>query len=275
MPRVSAKQKNKDDGADGGVRTLLVAAKILDAVAHFRGEVRLVDLARMLHMTLPRVSRHVATLRSLGFLEKAEPLEAYRLGTKLLTLGQVALDQSSLASVAYTHIGRLRDQVGRTILLVGNAKEGATVLMCFPSRETTTLMVHPGTILDYPSSPSARLIRAFGSEEAASAGAPSARLEIADSRGETWLETRIHHALANFCDFEVDVQGDGFGSIVAPIFDHHDHIVAVVSLVMTSSSFNGVVEESLTRAVKDCAARISSSLGSTAWDRRRVKAHAT
>jgi DNA-binding IclR family transcriptional regulator len=267
MPRLKSNQKKKPQPTVGGVQTLLVAAKILDAVAHFRGPVRLTDLARMLRMTLPRISRHVATLRSLGFIEKAEPSEAYRLGTKLLILGQVALEQTSLASVAYGHVHRLRDQLGHTILLVGNSNEGAVVLMCVASNHTTSIVVHPGTRLDFPETPSARLFYAFddvfaaAEKERLKSGLGGAKYD------EEELLARLNRGLAGFYDYEFDVQG-GIGSISAPIFNHRNRIVATVALLMASSEFNGKVDDKMLSGVKDCAARISSALGSQAWDRR-------
>lgn len=97
---------------------------------------------------MPRISRHVSTLRSLGFIEKAEPTESYRLGIKLFTLGQIALEQNSLANVAYPHLTNLRDALDCTILLSTQAPGGASVLTCIPSKKAVTLTVRPGTTID-------------------------------------------------------------------------------------------------------------------------------
>src|SRR6266849_8761426 len=62
-----------------GIRTIHVATRILVALAEYRDPVRVTDLARKLGMTMPTVSRHLSTWRELGFVDKPEGQETYRL----------------------------------------------------------------------------------------------------------------------------------------------------------------------------------------------------
>src|SRR5262245_43497961 len=90
-----------------GIRTIHVATRILVALAEYRDPVRVTDLARKLGMTVPTVSRHLSTWRELGFVDKPEGQETYRLGTKLFTLGQAAAEQNTHVSVAYPFLTEL------------------------------------------------------------------------------------------------------------------------------------------------------------------------
>ena len=256
VKRPSARTKNDDN--DGAVRTVIVAAQVLDALAEFRGPVRLTELARVLKMTLPRISRHVSTLRALGFIEKAEPMEAYRLGTKLFVMGQIALEQNALANVAPPHLSRLRDQVRHSVILSTRSGEGCAVLTCVPSNESPTIIVRPGSQLVLPNSPSARVLHAFTSQPGSSGVVTN-----------DYVEERQNFILANYYDFETDTRASGIGSIAAPVFDHEDRPAGVVAVVMPSTALAAGPDPSIVKALTDCTARISSTMGSSAWDRRQ------
>jgi DNA-binding IclR family transcriptional regulator len=252
-----------------GVRTVHVTVKVLDALAEFREPARITDLANRLNMTLPRVSRHVSTLRSLGFIEKAEPLEAYRLGSKLFALGQAALQQNSLASVAHPHLLRLRDQVRHTILLSTASPRGAAVLMCLDSGEATTVVIRPGTVLEFPQSPAARLFFAFAAsanEGPAAANLANALMDYSHlSRRQ--LEAKMAQVLEDYYDFSPDARNTGIGAIAAPIFNHENRMIGAVSIVMPTTAFGAQPDSALIATIKGCATKISVALGSSAWER--------
>ena len=256
MKRSSRKAKIPDN--DSSVRTVIVAAKVLDALAEFRGPVRLVELARALKMTLPRISRHVSTLRALGFIEKAEPLEAYRLGTKLFVMGQIALEQNTLVDVAPPHLSRLRDQVRHSVILSTYSGEGYVVLTCILSNESPTIVVRPGTHLELPNSPSARILKAFSSDTR----------EDGSPLHDAYPAERHKFIMAHYYDFEADTRGSGIGSIAAPVFDHNDQIVGAVAVVMPSTALADGPQPSIVKALIACTAQITSTMGSGAWTRK-------
>lgn len=256
--RSNPRLEDDDRGDTGIVRTVMVAAKVLDALASMRGPVRLADLARSLKMTLPRISRHVATLRALELIEKAEPTEAYRLGMKLFVLGQIALEQNALAPVCEPHLTRLRDQVHRTVILSTRSGDAGAVLMCVPSHESPTIIVRPGLRLELPASPSARIFHTFHDD------GDEARPKSTD----LYLDERVNFILANYYDYEPDPRSTGIGSIAAPVFDHQDHLAGVIAIVMPATVLAAGPDAAMVRAITECAARISSAMGSTAWDRR-------
>jgi DNA-binding IclR family transcriptional regulator len=253
----SARKTKKPDN-DSTVRTVIVAAKVLDALAEFRGPVRLTELARALKMTLPRISRHVSTLRALGFIEKAEPLEAYRLGTKLFVMGQIALEQNALVDVAPPHLSRLRDQVRHSVILSTHSGDGCVVLTCVQSNESPTIVLRPGTHLELPNSPSARILKAFSSDTR----------EDGTPFQDNYPEERHKFILAHYYDFEADTRGSGIGSIAAPVFDHNDQIVGVVAVVMPSTVLAAGPNPAVVKALIQCAAQISFTMGSGAWNRK-------
>jgi DNA-binding IclR family transcriptional regulator len=185
-------------------------------------------------------------------------MEAYRLGTKLFVLGQIALEQNALAQVCEPHLARLRDQAHRTVILSTRSGDSGAVLMCIPSHESPTIIVRPGSRLELPTSPSARIFHTFRDESA----------EPRTKSADLYLEERVNFILANYFDYEPDARGTGIGSIAAPVFDHEDHLAGVVAIVMPTTVLASGPDTVMIKAVTECAARISSAMGSSGWDRR-------
>jgi DNA-binding IclR family transcriptional regulator len=124
--------------------------------------VRVTDLARSLGMSMPTISRHLATWRTLGFVDKPEGQETYRLSLKVLALADAAVKQNDHASIAYPFLVALRDEIAETVLFVIRVEHHAVNAVSLDSGRATTVVVREGTRVSLPFSPSARLIWAFG-----------------------------------------------------------------------------------------------------------------
>jgi len=159
-----------------GIRTIHVATRILVALAEYRDPVRVTDLARKLGMTMPTVSRHLSTWRELGFVDKPDGQETYRLGTTLFTLGQAAAEQNTHVSVAYPFLTELREQVKETTIFTTRFQDHGIVLACLDSGRPTTIVVRPGSIVRLPYSPTARVLWAFTHPDAATVDEAARRL---------------------------------------------------------------------------------------------------
>jgi DNA-binding IclR family transcriptional regulator len=263
--RGAARSADKQDVS--GIRTIHVATRILVALAEYRDPVRVTDLARKLDMTMPTVSRHLSTWRELGFVDKPEGQETYRLGTKLFTLGQAAAEQNTHVSVAYPFLTELRDQVHETTIFATRFQDQAIVLVCLDSGRPTTVVVRPGTIVKLPYSPSARVLWAFSQEARERLDEAAKRFDYSDVPGfnQEVFKKKIRHALKNYFDYEVEVRHDGLGGIACPIFEHSNDVVATVGVLLPSASISDPPPKQLVESLKNCAARISAALGSTAW----------
>jgi len=81
------------------------ALDVLERLAHHRGEVALVDLARSLGMSKPGVYRILATMSARGYVDKS-PRRTYRLGVRAWELG-CAVPELRLVTVAAPFMERL------------------------------------------------------------------------------------------------------------------------------------------------------------------------
>ena len=250
-----------------GVRTVHVAARILDALAEFPGPVRITDLAKKLNMTMPTVSRHVSTWRELGFIEKAEPHETYRLGTKLFSLGQAATEQNSHVSIAYPHLIELRNKIRETTMLCSHVQEHATALLCLDSNLPMTIMVRPGAIFRLPHSVTARVLWAFASNVEAESRLKQTEINFSKEPGmnkKSFLQ-RIKDIRNNYYDFEPDVANTGLGAISCPITERNGNAETAVTVIFPARSSKRTLDLSLLKEIRNCASKISKSLGATEW----------
>ena len=273
--RKNSRQRRRRLGAaaaladPAGIRTIHVATRILIALAEYRDPVRVTDLARKLGMTMPTVSRHLSTWRELGFVDKPEGQETYRLGTTLFTLGQAAAEQNTHVSVAYPFLTELREQVEETTIFTTRFQDHGIVLACLDSGRPTTIVARPGSIVRLPYSPQARVLWAFTHPDAAAIAEAAKHLDYSEQPrfNADAFERKVKFALANYYDYEVEVRRDGLGGIACPVFEHTNEVVATVGLMLASSALSEPPPAHLVRRLKECAAKISAALGSSAWRR--------
>ncbi|MCI4646368.1 MAG: IclR family transcriptional regulator [Hyphomonadaceae bacterium] len=225
------------------------------------------DLAHKLDMTLPTVSRHLSTWRELGFVDRPEGEETYRLGTELFTLGHAAAEQYVHVSIAYPFLTELRDQVRETVVLATRFYDKALSIVCVDSSKPLTLTVRPGTVLQMPYSPTARVLWAFSEGALQKLDTVTSELEFdpALSLTKSGFKKKIEGALKNWYDFDMDVRMSGLGAIAAPIFDHTNDAISCVTVLMPATDLKAPDDHEIVQKLKQCAASISSALGSSAW----------
>ncbi len=245
------------------VQSVEVAVRILEAIAESGGAVRVTELARLLSMTKARVSRHLQTLLGLGLVAKGAQ-EGYVFGWKLLQLGRAAVRDRTITELAKPHLQRLRDTLQQTVILSLPHGDGCVVVLCVESRQQASVSVRPGTFLEFPKSPSARLSVALQSDVASllgsrndqrhgDAGAVHTGAVHAGAALASLTRLREHGA-----DFEVDTQGTGLGGVAAPVFDEGGKLAGVVSLVMPSRVLAPRPPEEMVRALRQCTADIEA-----------------
>ena len=257
---------------NSGVRTVHVAARILDALAEFPEPVRITDLAKKLNMTMPTVSRHVSTWRELGFIEKAEPHETYRLGTKLFSLGQAATEQNSHVSIAYPHLIELRDKIHETTMLCSRVQQHATALLCLDSNLPTTIMVRPGAIFHLPHSVTARVLWAFASNVDTEIRLKQTGINFSTEPGinkKSFLQ-RIKDIQKNYYDFEPNVANTGLGAISCPIIERNGNVETAVTVIFPARLSRKTLDPSLLKEIRNCAIKISKILGASDWGDKNI-----
>lgn len=105
---------NHDGMRAGMVGSLLNGLTVLDMFDHDRPVVTVAEIAKQLELHRSNASRVAATLASAGYLRPTGEPGHYRLGGKLVGLGQLASRQTDLAEAAAEPLGELVAELGET-----------------------------------------------------------------------------------------------------------------------------------------------------------------
>jgi DNA-binding IclR family transcriptional regulator len=102
---------------DYAVRAVVRAARLLELLRASDGGAPLNELAVRSGLAKASVFRMLRTLEGLGFVERSDGADRYRLGVRCLELGQAYLEQTDLRREARSVLTRLRDRFDETVHL--------------------------------------------------------------------------------------------------------------------------------------------------------------
>lgn len=247
------------DDKDGTIKSVVVAAQILEALAGSGGPVRLADLSRQLDMPRARIHRHLKTLRELGFVSQERNGERYWLGSRLFHLGQAAREQFEITRIADQPMHNLRDTFGQTIVLSTPINGEALVVAVAESENVVQISVRPGARLSAAHSAQGRISLAYAPDAVQSrvlAGLTAAK------RGET--EARLSVIRARLYEFSAGEILGGINVLAAPLLGDGGELAGALAVVGAAQD---VVETpEAIAALQARAAEVSAVLGSTAYD---------
>src|SRR4051794_29530695 len=104
------------------------ALAVLDALSDGSPELGTNEIARRTGINASTVSRLLATLASRGMVEHVQSSGRYRLGLRLLQLGNTVLGRLDLREVARPHLQRLAAQTGETVTLSAPGEHDAVTV---------------------------------------------------------------------------------------------------------------------------------------------------
>ncbi len=206
------------------------------------GSVRVGELARRLWMTgvSARIAAFANADESRSEYDRAREGEGYVFGRKLLKFGRAAVYRSNIVEISRPLLTQLCNDTGHTALLSTPTRGGAMVILAVPSQFEPGILVHPGTVLSFPESPSARLIHYFEKQKPAP---PNVRENLEKYQ----------------VDFEANARGNGLGGIAAPIFEPNGVIACAVGLILSSSLLIPEPSVALLESVRGTARQIQAS----------------
>jgi IclR family transcriptional regulator, KDG regulon repressor len=99
------------------VQALERAIDILDCFSSERREVTSVQVTKLTGLNRTTVTRILNHLTNRNLLKFDAETKYYRLGSKIIELGGIAISSHSVRQVARNHLSLLRDEIGYTVLL--------------------------------------------------------------------------------------------------------------------------------------------------------------
>lgn len=250
---------DKDGAGDGTIKSVAVAAQILEALANSGGPVRLADLSRQLDMPRARIHRHLKTLRELGFVSQERNGERYWLGSRLFHLGQAAREQFEITRIAERPMHDLRDAFGQTIVLSTPINGEALIVAVTESENVVQISVRPGVRLSAPESAQGRIALAW-----APAAVRDRVLGAMDDAARADVEARLETIRSQLYEFSSGEILGGINVLAAPLLGEGDELAGTIAVVGAAQDISETPDAiSMLHAE---AAAISAVLGSDAFD---------
>lgn len=243
------------------------ALGLLDLFTGERPEITLKEIASLSGIPKPTVYRLLTTLESCGFLYKTKDSEhdsRYRLGLKLLELGQIVSNQLELRTISIPFMEQLAGDINEVIHLVIIHQNKATYVEKVDSTRALRLHTRVGKSMPLFIGSGPKMLLAFLPAEKQNEilSAPSLQTYLQDHDRE----------FENFRDELMKIQKTGYAYSVGeqdadttgisfPIYNHHGQVVAALAVSGLSSHFEGDSLETLKMKTKIIAGKISSQLG--------------
>ncbi|MDQ2984324.1 MAG: IclR family transcriptional regulator [Actinomycetota bacterium] len=232
------------------------AVAVLDALAE--GELGTNEVARRTGMTASSASRQLATLAATGLVEHLEETGRYRLGPRLVELGNAALGQIDLLALARPHLRALVDATGETATLSVPGSRDAVTVDFVQSRQSVQSVAELGR-------PSVGHATATGKVMLAHGGSlPVGKLErftpgtVVDRRK---LELELERVRKRGYATAVEEREPGLTAMATPVFGSGGELVAILGVQGPAERFRGLTLERAKQPLREAAHSLSRSLG--------------
>ena len=239
------------------------AFSVLDALADADTELGTNEIARRTGINASSVSRLLATLVAGGLVEHLPESGRYRLGLRLLQLGNVVLARLDLRQIARPHLQALVEKTGETATLSAPGERDAVTVDFVQSPSSVQGVARLGRPSVAHATATGKVLLAFGP-----ASLPPGQLK-------TYTERTITQRAALADELEA-VRGRGYAynfgerehdlhAIAAPVLGSRSELAAIIGVQGPASRFTAEEMEAAVPPLLDHTAALSSELGWTGF----------
>lgn len=260
----------------GGVQSVAIAARILNALAAAGRSVPLKTLASDTGLARAKVHRYLRSLRNAGLVGQEAETGLYQLGPQAIAVGLAALRGVNPVAEVCKALPALRDEINQTVTAAVWSAAGPVLVAMQESDHWLTMNIRIGSRLPILTTaigrtflahlPAADVMPLVTAERKAAQARglvlPAAD-EIADLADEIRLR-RVARAPSAIIP--------GIDAVAAPVFDFANKLVAVLCVVARSEAkitgWNGSAVAVLARTAADTSQRLGFVDGQRMADRR-------
>lgn len=158
MPKISGETTD-------GIQSVVLALRVLEHLAQSHDSVGVTALAATLGSTKSRIYRHLQTLVQQGYIVQSERSERYKVGSRLITLGQQVSQNNDLVSAAMQPMRALREVLGHSCILSQQEPDGVRIISTLPGKSAIEIGVRSGSLLGFHDSAQGKVMLAHMSAE--------------------------------------------------------------------------------------------------------------
>lgn len=237
------------------------AIAVLDALSDGSAELGTNEIARRTGINASTVSRLLATLASARIVEHVSATGRYRLGPRLLQLGNLVLGRLDLRELAKPYLQELVLATGETATLSAPGEHDAVTIDFVQSDAVVQSVARLGRPSIGHATATGKVLLAFGGAQL-----PGGRLKAYTQRTITSrrdLEQELERVRrAGYAMAAAEREPD-LNAVAAPAFDGDGTLVAIVGVQGPGSRFADEAMHAAVEPLLAAAAGISSSLGGT------------
>ncbi len=235
---------------------------MLDALAAGR-EVGTNEVARVTGINASTVSRLLATLTEAGYVEHMAESGRYRLGLRLLELGNEVLARLDLREVAHPHLQALAEETGETVTLSAPGEGHAVTVDFVQSASVVQSVARLGRPSIGHATAAGKVVLAFSEAELPAKLEAHTDRTITDRRAlEAELEeVRVKGFAEATGEREVELN-----AVAAPVWGAHAELAGVLGLQGPAPRFGTQAMRKAVPVLVGRAAAITAGLGGTPPD---------
>ncbi|MCS0590139.1 IclR family transcriptional regulator [Massilia norwichensis] len=247
-----------------GVQAVVFALHILEFMARQSEAIGVTELATAFGTTKSRIFRHLRTLLLQGYIVQ-DDAGRYKVGTRLVALGNAVMRNFDLVQVSSATMRALRDRVGSSVVLCHSEDEGVRVLSVVQGlgQSQIEITVRPGSLMGFHASAQGKVSLAFGQPELLArqlskplvAHSPQTIVDPAQLKEELARVRRQGWASAP------NQAVTGLNAVAAPLFDAAGILIGTLAVVDSVQFLPEPPPEELLQQLTDAARAISASLG--------------
>jgi DNA-binding IclR family transcriptional regulator len=235
------------------------AFSVLDALAEADTELGTNEIARRTGINASSVSRLLATLVAGGLVEHVPDSGRYRLGLRLLQLGNVVLARLDLRQIARPHLQALVESTRETATLSAPGELDAVTVDFVQSPSSVQGVARLGRPSVGHATATGKVLLAFGHQTLPTGQLKAYTGSTITQRAALGAEldaVRKRGYAYNFGEREDDLH-----AIAAPVFGSRAELAAIIGVQGPASRFSREAMEAAVQPLLEHTAELSSELG--------------
>jgi DNA-binding IclR family transcriptional regulator len=238
------------------------AFAVVDALAEAHTELGTNEIARRTGMNPSTVSRLLATLVAGGLVEHVPASGRYRLGIRLVQLGNLVLSRLDLRQSARPHLDALVESTGETATLSVPGERDAVTVDFVQSPSSVQGVARLGRPSIAHATATGKVMLAFGTTPR-----PPGQLKAYTSRTITdrsALAAELNRIRGRGYGYNLGEREDDLHAIAAPVWGSRDELAAVMAVQGPASRFNQKAMDAAVGTLLEHTHAVSLQLGWTA-----------